>query len=61
MQPADVGEGVPCFYSSGDAGSIPEPLENEIATYSSILSWRISWAEEPGRLESMGLQRVEHN
>ena len=64
MQPADVGEGVPCFYISGDAGSIPEPgrsLENEMATHSSILSWRISWAEEPGRLESMGLQRVEHN
>ena len=32
-----------------------------MATHSSILAWRIPWAEEPGRLQSMGLQRVGHN
>ena len=36
-------------------------LEEEMATYSSILVWEISWTEEPGRLRSVGLQRVEHN
>jgi len=34
------------------------PLEKEMATHSSILAWRILWTEEPGRLQSMGLQRV---
>ena len=32
-------------------------LEEELATYSSILAWRITWTEEPGRLQSIGLQR----
>ena len=36
-------------------------LEEEMATHSSILAWRISWTEEPGRLQSMGLQRVRHD
>ena len=35
-----------------------DPLEEEMATHSSILAWEISWTEEPGRLQSMGLQRV---
>ena len=35
-------------------------LEKEMATHSSILTWRIPWTEEPGRLQSMGLKRVEH-
>ena len=38
-----------------------DPLENGMATHSSILSRRIPWTEEPGRLQSMGLQRVGHN
>ena len=38
-----------------------DPLENETATHSNILSWRIPRAEEPGGLQSMGLQRVWHN
>ena len=38
-----------------------DTLEREMATHSSILAWRISWTEEPGRLQSMGLQRVGHN
>ena len=35
-----------------------DPLEEDMATHSSILAWRISWTEEPGRLQSMELQRV---
>ena len=37
-----------------------DPLEEEMATYSSILAWRILWTGEPGRLQSMGSQRVGH-
>ena len=38
-----------------------DPLEKEMATYSSILAWRIPWTEEPGRLQSTGSQRVVHD
>ena len=38
-----------------------DPLEKELATHSSTLAWRIPWREEPGKLQSMGLQRVGHN
>ena len=38
-----------------------DPLEKEIMTHSSILAWRIPWTEEPGGLQSMGLQRVRHD
>ena len=38
-----------------------DPLEEEMATHSSILAWRILWSEEPGGLQSMGLQRVIHS
>ena len=38
-----------------------DPLEKEMATHSRILAWRITWTEEPGRLESMGSQRVRHD
>ena len=38
-----------------------DPLEEEMATHSSILAWRIPWTEEPGRLQSMGLQKVGHD
>ena len=38
-----------------------DPLEKGMATHSSILAWRIPWTEEPGRLQSMGSQRVEHD
>ena len=37
------------------------PLEEEIATHSSILAWEIPWTEEPGGLQSTGLQRIRHN
>ena len=36
-------------------------LEKEMVTHSDILAWRIPWTEEPGRLQSMGLQRVRHD
>ena len=48
--PANAGD-------AGDAGSIPgsrKSPEGEMATYSSILAWRIPWTEEPGELQSMG-------
>ena len=49
-----------------DLGRVPslgweDPLEKGRAALSSILAWRIPWAEEPGQLQSMGLQRVRHD
>ena len=38
-----------------------DPLGKEMATHSSVLAWKIPWIEEPGRLQSMGLQRVGHD
>ena len=38
-----------------------DPLEEGTATHSRILAWRIPWTEEPGRLQSMGSQRVGYN
>ena len=38
-----------------------DPLEKKMATHSSMLAWKIPWTEEPGRLQSMGLQRVRHD
>ena len=38
-----------------------DPLEKEMATYSSIRAWRIPWTEEPGVLQSMGSQRVGYD
>ena len=38
-----------------------DPLEEKMATHSSILAWRIPWTEEPAGLQSIGSQRVEHN
>ena len=48
----------------GDLHSIPgseDPLEKGMAIHSSILAWRIPWTKEPGRLQSMGSQRVRHD
>ena len=36
-------------------------MEKEMATHSSMLAWKIPWTEEPGGLQSMGLQRVRHD
>ena len=38
-----------------------DPLEKEMATHSSTLAWNIPWTEKPGRLQSMGSQRVGHD
>ena len=43
-----------------DLGSA-DPLVKEMTTHSSILAWRIPWTEEPGGLQSMGLQRGRHD
>ena len=40
---------------------LADPLEEEMATYSCILAWKIPWIEESGELQSMGLQRIGHN
>ena len=61
-QPANAGD-------SGNSGSILEDLEGDLedpkekgmATHSSILARKIPWREEPGRLQSMGSQRVKYN
>ena len=50
--------------NAGDTGSIPgreDPLKKEMATHSSILAWEIPWTEEPGGLQTVRVQRVEHN
>ena len=49
--------------SAGDLGLIPgweDPVQKEMITYSSILAWKIPWTEEPGGLQSIGLQNVGH-
>ena len=38
-----------------------DPLEKEMATHSSILAWKFPWTDEPGGLQSTGLQRVGHD
>ena len=38
-----------------------DPLEKEMATHSSILAWKRLWMKEPGRLQSVGSQRVRHD
>ena len=53
--------------SAGDAGDLDgslsreDPLEKEMQTHSGILAWRNPWTEEPGRLQSMGSQRVGYD
>ena len=50
--------------NAGDSGFIlcwADPLEEEMATHSRILAWRIPWTEEPDGLPSMGSQKVKHD
>ena len=57
-------DGKASVYNAGDPGSIPgweDPLEKEMAIHSRTIAWKIPWTEEPGRLQSMGLQRVGHD
>ena len=51
-------------YNVGDLGSIPglgRSPGKEMAIHSSTIAWKIPWTEEPGRLQSMGSQRVGHD
>ena len=66
MRPSFPGasDGKESACNAGDPGVIPgseDPLKKGIATHPSILAWRIPWTEEPGRLQSTGLQRVRHD
>ena len=57
-------EGKASTCNAGDPGSFPEsedPLEKKMTPHSSTLAWKIPWTEEPGRLQSMGSQRVGHD
>ena len=57
-------DGKASAYNAGDLGLIPgseDPLEKEMAIHSSIRAWKVPWTEEPGRLQSMGSQRVGHD
>ena len=58
-------DGKASAYNVGDLGEgllhLLRLLEKEMTTHSSALAWKISWTEEPGRLQSMGSQRVEHD
>ena len=57
-------DGKASVYNAGDPGSSlgwEDPLEKEMAIHSSTIAWRIPWTEEPGRLQSMGSQRVGHD
>ena len=53
-------DGKASVYNAGDPGW-EDPLEKEMAIHSRTIAWRIPWTEEPGRLQSMGSQRVGHN
>ena len=52
---------LPTMQETGVQSLGQEDLEKEMATHSSILAWKIPCMEEPGRLQSMGLQRIRHN
>ena len=56
-QPANAGD----VRDSGLNLGWENPLEEGMATHSSILAWRIPWTEEPGGLQSVGLQRVRYD
>ena len=47
--------------NAGGLGAQVGFLEEELAKHSNILAWIITWAEEPGELQSMGLERVRHD
>ena len=57
-------DGKAFVYNAVDPGSIPgqeDLLEKEMTIHSSTIAWKIPWTEEPGRLQSMGLQRAGHD
>ena len=55
--PANAGD----IKDTGLISGLDDPLEEGMATHSSVFVWRLPWTEEPGRLQSMGLQRVRYN
>ena len=65
MQPSLVAltvKNLPAMQETQDASlGCEDPLEEEMATHSSILVWEITWTEDPGELESMGSQRTGHD
>ena len=55
-------DGKASVYNAGDPGSIPglgSLLEKKMAIHSSTIAWKIPWTEEPGRLQSMGSQKLD--
>ena len=54
-------DGKASIYDAEDLGSIPglDPLEKKMAIHSSTIAWKIPWTEEPGRLQSMGSQKLD--
>ena len=64
MRETGGSDGKASAYNAGDRVQSlgwEDLLEKEMATHSIILAWIIPWTEEPGRLQSMGLQRVRHD
>ena len=59
---SSLGKNLPAMHLQMQVPSLgrEDPLKEDIATHSSVLAWRIPWAEEPGGLQSIGLQRVGH-
>ena len=60
---SSLGKNLPAMHLQMQVPSLgrEDPLKEDIATHSSVLAWRIPWAEEPGGLQSIGLQRVGHD
>jgi len=58
---AQAVKNLPALWDLGRSLGWESPLEKGMTTHSSILTWRIPWIEVPGRLQSVGLQRVGHN
>ena len=56
-----VAQMVKCLPTARKTLGQKDPLEKEMAPHSSTLAWKILWTEEPGRLQSMGSQRVGHD
>ena len=59
--PANAGDKKEVRNMGSRSLSREDPLEEGMATHSSILAWRIPWTEDPAGLQSMGLQRIGHN
>ena len=56
------GKSLPAMWETQVRSLVQEdPLEKEMGTHSSILAWKIPWMDKPGRLQSMGSQRIRHD